>query len=261
MSEHRNTPPPAAPRSGRRGRAASVAGATLLALAVLALVTTTVVTVRGADRDPGAPTWTFPRSGGGEKSAAQEGLAGLLLPYGAGGGWTRGPDIEEFGADVQLDGARSTAVEKRPFRDLPRAQRRELEKRIDKLKIRGTAMRSYYSQEPDVYSKDDVFAVNVVLTRMEDRAAVRDLVTTQADFMDAADGFVRRGPVIEGHRGARCFLSEGATDDDLDTLFCTAYAADVFVSTTARAPHPIDTEAVAGFVRAQLDRVAPGEAV
>src|SRR5690242_18759757 len=129
----------AAPADGRRrrGRVVAVAGSVLLAVAVVAGVGYTVVTVNGADRDAGAAVWKFPKqkSADGEKKARAKGLSGMLLAYTD--GWKRGPDLGNFAADTELSGAQATALRKESLRNLPRTQRRQLEKLIDKQHIEG----------------------------------------------------------------------------------------------------------------------------
>ncbi|MER5753130.1 hypothetical protein [Streptomyces sp. NPDC002088] len=245
----------------RRGRLAAVAGSVLLAGAVVAGVGYTVVTVDGADRDAGAPVWKFPKVTAEEKKAAtQQGLAGMLVPYGN-DGWSRGPDLAEFGADVQLSGAQATALRKQSLSDLPRSQRKRLEQQIDKQRIKGMAMRSYYSRKASTYDNDDIYAVSIVLAQMDSKAAVREMSTFQNEFLDALDVF-RKGPEIKGHKNAKCFLPPKDADEDLDTMFCSAYVGNVLVTATADGVKPLDTKGVATLLRTQLDRIAePGEAV
>ncbi|MBN0045116.1 hypothetical protein JS756_13545 [Streptomyces actuosus] len=239
-----------------------------LAGAVVAGVGFTVVTVRDADRDPGAPIWKFPKAGsagddkGGEHAAASaRGLGGMLVPYDV-DGWTRGPDLGEYGFDAELTGAQAAALRKESLRDLPRTQRKRLEKEIDKQHIKGMAMRSYLSAEGRSGSENEgTYEVSVVLAQM-DRAAVRDVVTFQNDVFDALDVF-REGPRIKGHeKDAKCFLPPKDTEEELDTMFCSAHIGNVLVTVTADAAKPLDTQGVAAFVREQLDRISePGEAV
>ncbi|MFJ9717743.1 hypothetical protein ACIRPQ_17635 [Streptomyces sp. NPDC101213] len=258
--------PGASVPAGRRpnGRRVALAtGALLLAGAVVAGVGTTVVIVRDADRDAGAPGWKFPAVTADEPEAARgQGLAGMLLPYGGTEGWTRGPDLDEFGSDVQLSGAQATALRKKSLSDLPRSQRLRLEKQIDKQRIQGMAMRSYYNRPADTYSSnEDVYSVSVVLSQLDSKAAVREIATFQSDFLDALDIF-RKGPEIKGHKNAKCFLPPKDDDSGLSAMYCSAYVGNVLVSATAQGVEPIDTKDVAAFLRAQLDRVAkPGEAV
>ncbi|WP_234358386.1 hypothetical protein [Streptomyces sp. NRRL B-24085] len=256
--------PAGAPVRGpaRRGRVAAVAGSVLLVAALVTGVGGTVVTVRGADRDAGAPTWKFPAAKVEEKAAVtQRGLAGMLVPYGT-DGWVRGPDLAQFGADAQLSGARATALRKEALRGLPRSQRKQLERQIDRQRISGMAMRSYYSGKTSAASTNDgIYSVSVVLAQMANRAAVRNSSRAQNDFLAALDVF-EDGPKIKGHEDARCFRLSADDDEDLDMMLCSAYVGDVLVSVTAYGAHPLDSKGVAMLVRTQLDRIAePGEAV
>ncbi|MFE6484812.1 hypothetical protein ACFVGN_18000 [Streptomyces sp. NPDC057757] len=249
----------------RRGRIAAIAGSVLLAGAVVGGAGYTVVTVQDADRDAGAPTWKFPKATKDEAGTvkAASGLAAMLVPY-DGDRWSRGPDNDQFGADVSLSGAEATALRKESYRDLPRSQRRELEKQIDKEPIKGMAMRSYLNAEAAhdyAYGTDSAYTVSIVLSRMNDRATVRDMSTFQNEFLDAVDIF-REGPEIKGHKNARCFLPPKDAEEKLDMMLCSAYQGDVLVSAIAYGAKPLDTKGVAALLREQLDRIAePGEAV
>ncbi|MBZ9643241.1 hypothetical protein [Streptomyces sp. PSKA30] len=244
----------------RRGRLAAVAGCLLLAGALIAGVGATVVTVRDADRDAGAPRWKFPKATAEEKKApVAKGLAGVLVPYGT-DGWAPGPDIGEFGADAQLNGAQATALRKESLRGLPRSVRKELEKQIDRQRIKGMAMRSYFSQDPGRYWRDGIFEVTVQLAQMENRTAVRDISRSQRELLGLLGG--RKGPKIKGHEEAECFRTPEGDHEDLDMIFCSAYVGDVLVTATADGAKPLDTDGVAQFLRTQLDRIAePGKAI
>ncbi|MFI1359111.1 hypothetical protein ACH4TV_36915 [Streptomyces sp. NPDC020898] len=270
------TPAPVLPKKRLRPRrVATVIGSVLLAGVVVAGVGHTVVTVAGADREAGAPVFKFPQAaaGGDEvKAASASGLAGVLVPYGE-SGWYRGPDLGEFGYDTQLSGAQATALRKESLSGLPRSQRRQLEKQIDRQRIKGMAMRSYLSKEASSLSDNEgAYSVSVVLARMGSSAAVRDLGTFQQEFLDTLDVF-RAGPAIEGHKNAKCFLPpnddeiEGSeagedTGPGLETMYCSAYQGDVLVTATADGPAPLDTKGVAMLLSEQLDRITePGMAV
>ncbi|MGP4005463.1 hypothetical protein [Streptomyces sp. 4N124] len=254
--------PPPARKPVLRRRIAAVTGSLVVAGALVTGVGYTAVTVNDADRAAGAPVWTFPKTTAEDaKAATAKGLAGLLVPYGT-DGWTRGPDLGEFGSDAELSGAQATALRKESLADLPRTQRRQLEKEIDRQRVKGMAMRSYLNQEPYVLSENDhIYAVSIVLAQMESRAAVRDLATYQNEFLDALDIF-RKGPEVKGHKNAQCFLPPEDDDTDLDTMYCSAYQGDVLVTATADGVKPLDTKGVAMLLAEQLDRIAePGEAV
>ncbi|MCX4575944.1 hypothetical protein OHB41_22665 [Streptomyces sp. NBC_01571] len=256
-----SAPEPAPARKRvRRGRVAAVAGAVLLVGAVVAGSAYTVVTVQDADRDPGAPTWTFPKAAHDDarKAKGPTGLAAVLVPYGT-DGWTRGPDIAEFGNDASLSGPEAAALRKESLRELPRSQRRQLEKRIDKEHTKGIAMRSYLGT--DTYTLQAEFTVSIELAQMEDKTAVRNMSTFQNEFFDALKIF-RTGPKIEGHKNAKCFLPPKDKKEKLDAMVCSAYQGDVLVSLTAYGAKPLNTKGVAKLLREQLDRIAePGEAV
>ncbi|MFD9492975.1 MULTISPECIES: hypothetical protein [unclassified Streptomyces] len=244
----------------RRGRVAAIAGAVLLVGAVVAGSAYTVVTVRDADRDAGAPSWEFPKAAKadtGEAKAATP-LAGMLVPYDE--SYVRGPDMTRFGSDTALSGGEATALRKEAIRDLPRSQRRQIEKQIDKQHTKGMAMRSYLhsgSTLPD----DGTFTVSIQLAQIEDKRAVRNMSTFQNGLLDALEIF-RSGPKIEGHKNAKCFLPPKDKEEKLDMMICSAYQGDVLVDAVAYAAKPMNTKGVAKLLRAQLDRIQePGEAV
>ena len=258
-------------RGRRGGRIAAIAVSVVAAGAVVAGVGFTVVTVNGANidnRDAGAPVWTFPKGGkasaGEAKAASDKGLGAMLVPYGA-DGWSRGPDMAEFGPDAQLSGARATALAKESLSGLPRSQRKALEKRIDKQRISGIAMRSYVSTEElsSVYT-DQASVVTVQLAQMASTAAVRGLARSQQGFLDAL-GIFDEGPKIEGHKDAACYLPPSDKKDGkngLQSMYCVAAQGNVLVTLNATSAKPLQKTGIAMFLREQLDRIEePGESV
>jgi hypothetical protein len=247
-------------KRARRGRIAAVAGAVLVVGAVVAGSAYTVVTVQDADRDAGAPSWKFPKAASGEAKEAKAAspLAAMLVPYD--GNLNRGPDIGEFGSEAALSGGKAAALRKEAVRDLPRSQRREIEKRIDEQHTKGMAMRSYL-YFGSALKGDGAYNVDIELAQIEDKRAVRNMSTFQNEFFDALKIF-RSGPKIEGHKNAKCFLSPKDKREKLDRMICSAYQGDVLVSVTASAAGPMNTKGVAQLLRKQLDRIQePGEAV
>ncbi|QEU86483.1 hypothetical protein CP969_18620 [Streptomyces viridosporus T7A] len=250
-------------RPTRRGRRiAAVTGSVLLAGAVVAGVGLTAVTVDGADRAPGAPSWEFPGAAAGtmEKESASQGLAGMLLPYGD-DGLLRGPDLPGFGSDAQLSDARATALQKESLHGLPRSQRKRMEKYVDRLRITGMAMRSYVSGSASLYQEDDVYTVSIVLAQMENRTAAGDLARSQSEFLASLD-MLRKGPKVGGHEDAACFLPPEDRGRVIEAVFCSAHVGNVLVTVTAQGTAPMDGRSVAALVREQLDRIdEPGKAV
>jgi hypothetical protein len=248
-------------RRPRVGRVAAVCGAVLLVAAVVSGVGYTVVTVDGAGRDPGKPTWRFPDvvKDKKEKAKPATSLVGMLLPYDD--DYTRGPDLAEFGSDAELSGRQAAALRKETLTDLPRTQRQRLEKRIDDEHIKGMVMRSYVRSGPYGVYEESSFAVSVTLSQMANQRVVRELSTAQNSVFDAI-GVFRKGPKIEGHKDAKCFLPPKNSDEKLDMMICSAYEGDVLVSATVSGVKPLDGRAVARFLAAQLDRITePGEPV
>ncbi|WP_329135639.1 hypothetical protein [Streptomyces sp. NBC_00670] len=253
------TSPTPVARPARRARVPRIVGAAVLALAVVGGVGYTAVAVDGADRDAGAPRWKFPEGKGDDhKAPAASGLAALLVPYGGDstGGFGRGPDLGEYGADAELSGARATALRKEVLRDLPRSQRRLLERQIDKQHIKGMAMRSYLDR-----TWDSAATVSITLVRM-DRSSVRAAAAGQDELFDALGDVLREGPRIKGHKDARCYRPPKDTGDDLDAMYCYAAQGDVLVTATVDGVAPLKTEGATQLLKDQLDRIAePGEAV
>jgi hypothetical protein len=183
----------------------------------------------------------------------------MLVAYG--NGWKRGPDFGQFAADTQLSGAQATALRKESLRGLPRSERKQLEKLIDKQHIEGMAMRSYVKEAGSSFFTDSAVAVNVVLSQMRSPSAVRSISRSQNAFLDRLDIF-RKGPGIKGYKDAGCFLPPKDTDKNLDSMYCSAYRGDILITVSADGVKPFDSKGVAELLKDQLDRIAePGEAV
>ncbi|MFF4050869.1 hypothetical protein ACFYZ5_29930 [Streptomyces chartreusis] len=251
-------------RRPRARRIAAVAGTVLLLGAVVAGAGYTVVTVQDADRYAGLPTWKFPKPAAADKAErsdkAASGLRGLLLPYDE-KGYTPGPDLGEFGSDAELSGRQASELRKESLKELPRKERRQLERELDKKPIEGMAMRSYYKADGQAIYDKKAFFASVVLARMESRAAAKDVATGQNEFLSAL-GLFRKGPKLDGHKNAKCFLTPKGLDEKLDRVYCTGWSGDVLISVTASGVRPLDLTSIGLFVTAQLDRIDdPGKAV
>ncbi|MFI6441868.1 hypothetical protein [Streptomyces sp. NPDC050759] len=249
---------PARNPARRRRRIAALVGSLVLAAGVIGGVGYTVVTVDGADRDAGAPLWKFPRATTETaKPVAANGLSGMLVPY-KDGEWGKGPDIGEYGYDAELSGAHATALRKESLSGLPRTQRKALEKQIDKQRLKGIAMRSYLSN----FYASKAATVTIELSELENSAAVREISGYQEELVGVLDDLLRKGPKIEGHKDARCFLAPKDKDEKLDSMVCFAHEGNVLVSLTADSAKPMQQKDIATLLREQLDRIAePGESV
>ncbi|MGA5039546.1 hypothetical protein ACPCA8_21120 [Streptomyces capoamus] len=249
---------------GRRRRIARGAGGAALALAVVAGVSCTAVAVHEADHTPGVATWRLPEASPGAPDGSRSGgLHAMLLPYGDRYG--RGPDLNEFGSDTELTGRQATALRKRSLANLPRSQRRALERQIDRYPVRGIALRSFISTarppgSAQAASSGRVFTLQILLTRMADRHTARATAAYQRQLLGALD--LRKGPAVEGHEDATCVLPPARPGGKLGMMLCSGYVGDVLVTANATSGRPLDQQGVARMVAAQLDRIEdPGKAV
>ncbi|MGW1622553.1 hypothetical protein [Streptomyces sp. NPDC002172] len=251
-------PDAAAPAARPRRRIAVFATVGVLAAAVVAGAAYTVVTVGSADRDPGAPVWSLPKDSEGARAAAETGLRAMLLPYEK-DRYGRGPDLAGFGSDVQLSGAQATALRKESIQDLPRSQRQEMDRQIDKNPVKGIVMRSYVHTAG---ADGDEYTMDIQLAQMENRATVRSIATAERTLFDSLDIF-RKGPEIAGYKDSTsCFLPPADSGEKLDSMLCYGYVGDVLVAATATAAKPLDTKSAADMLHAQLERIKdPGAAV
>ncbi|MFD5241037.1 hypothetical protein [Streptomyces tendae] len=257
-------PAPSAPARRSRRRIAVATGAVLLTGALVGAVACTAVAVAHADRDPGAPSWAHPEPAGDRPARAAEpgSLAWSLVPYRP-GNWSRGPDLGEFGSDAVLSGDRTAALLKESLAGLPRTERKQMEKEIDRKPIKEMAIRSYAFTGENADRVAGAATMTVILARMEDPAAARAAAKGRNTFLDALDVF-RDGPEIEGHKDAECYRtpSDSGDDEDLAAMFCSASSADITVTASAEGLQPFDAEGVAALLKDQLDRIVePGESV
>ncbi|MCM2577307.1 hypothetical protein [Streptomyces meridianus] len=253
MTDHPTPPAPTPPAPRRRFPARA-----LVAVLVLGVTGTGVglTAVRVADADRTAPTvvWKKPRPdkerhGQQHRAGDTAALSDRLLPVPD--GFVPGPDIEEFGNDAVLTGRRATAILKDSTRGLPARRRKQHAEAVDELRIQGMAVRSYQSS-------DSVVEMKVV--QLRNTRAVRDLGRFQDTFMKMLDVF-RKGPRIEGHRTAHCYLMP-KTKAKLDRMVCNAYEDDLMVNMDAYGARPLDTEEAARLLEKQLDHLtSPGEYV
>ncbi|MEV6261237.1 hypothetical protein AB0M42_10870 [Streptomyces sp. NPDC051784] len=251
---------PAAP--ARPGRARKVLLTALPFVLVLAAVggaaAYTKVTVDGADRTVETTLWKVSDREPGKDPArdASRGrtdteLSKVLLPVPK--GYRLGPDEGEYGNDGEADGEQAAAAMKASSRGLAGKERREYEKRIDKLRLQGFAVRSYVSEDNDL-------EVHATVVRMKDKKAVRDLHTLQTGLFDLV-GVFRDGPKIKGHtRQAKCYLQPKDSESEIEEMVCSAYDGELSISYLATGTKPVDKTAVAELLKDQLEHIeSPGE--
>jgi hypothetical protein len=245
-------PDPATPRR-RRFPLALVAAAVSLGL-VAGGGTWGWSALQDADRTAPTVVWAEPAEHPESDIPALEptGLAADLLPMPP--HYRPGPDVDEFGNDSVLDAERAVALFKEGSRGLPSAKRKRHDKAIEKLGIKGLAVRSYRPT-------DSRFVMETRLAQLENTKAVGRLAAFQKEMADAF-GVFRKGPKIKGHPKATCFLMPETDDVELDIMMCTAPVGEVLVSVYAYGAKPLATGTIKNLVREQLDHISsPGEAV
>ncbi|MFJ6848984.1 hypothetical protein ACIQM3_00380 [Streptomyces sp. NPDC091271] len=258
--EPTGAPDPAA-RPGRARRILLTALPFVLVLgAVGGAATYTKITVDGADRSVETTVWKVSARKPGKDPArdtsrgrADTALSKLMLPVPE--GYRLGPDDGEHGNDDEVDGERAVAAMKESNRGLAGKERREYDKRIDKLRVQGVAFRSYVTQEDDL-------EVHAAIVRMKDKKSVRGFHAFQTGLFDAL-GIFREGPKIKGHtRNAACYLQPKDSDSDIEEMVCAAYDGELSISYSATGIKPVDEAAVAELLKDQLDHItSPGEYV
>ncbi|MFD8967535.1 hypothetical protein ACFV0C_21505 [Streptomyces sp. NPDC059568] len=254
-----STAPAPAPALRRRAwlRLGTVLPAVLVLGAIGGGVAFIKTTVDGADRTVPTALWrkpdTEPRPNPDPAEHVAEGrtdtdLSRKLLPVPE--DYHLGPDVEEHGNDVSLTAKEAEAMFKSIGDGLPAELRRALNKEIDKLGVKGIAVRSYSADSDDL-------VVQVFLMRMTDRAAVHRWYETQSDRPGA-----RKGPAVEGYKKARCFLAPKEKKSGLAAMECVAYDGELAVDVVARGTEPFDSSAVAELTKDQLGHIAsPGKYV
>ncbi|MEU3448646.1 hypothetical protein AB0H29_15695 [Streptomyces thermolilacinus] len=187
-------------------------------------------------------------------------MSKLLLPVPD--GYRLGPDMGELSNDDEVSGTEATRQLKDFGRGLAGKDRREFEKKVDKLGVRGLAARSYFEDSDELY-------LEVKIVRMKDRRHIRDMHDLQTKLAGALE--LKKGPKIKGHAKAACFMVPTLIDADghvrtkkpeTEGMECTAYTDEIQVTVTATGVKPLDRSEVADFVKQQLDHIAsPGEYV
>ncbi|WLQ35271.1 hypothetical protein P8A18_18405 [Streptomyces castrisilvae] len=250
---------PAPVRGGRTRRVVLTAVPVVLVLAAVGgAAAYTKTTVDDADRTVTTQLWEEPAHEPGKDPAgdvargrASTELSKLLLPVPP--GYRLGPDSGTYGNDAEVSGRAAAAEMKEGGRGLSGRQRRDFEKRVDKLRVQGLAVRTYTSDDNDL-------VIATQLVRMKDRKALKDLYSFRAGLFDSIDA-LRDGPKIDGHKkNAKCFRDPKNSKQRIEGMFCMAYEGEVMVTFSASGTKPFDKAAVAELVKDQLNHItSPGE--
>ncbi|NGN64080.1 hypothetical protein G5C51_09205 [Streptomyces sp. A7024] len=232
-----------------RTRVLPVIVAVLVLAAVAGAIGYTSLQVKDADRTVSTKLWRTTKARPPKAPAPAHALGGKQLPPPA--GYRLGPDIQEYGNDTVLTSRQATAVFKASGRGLPPAQRQAQGAAVEKLRLKGIGMRSYAAERGGLVAE-------VQLAQMENKAAAAGIAAYRAQVANSLRGF-RKGPRIEGHRGAECFLLPTSKNAPIDAMYCTATEGDLLVTMTAYGGPRSDAATLLGK---QLEHVeGPGESV
>ncbi|MER6101839.1 hypothetical protein ABT115_05700 [Streptomyces sp. NPDC001832] len=254
------TPLPPAPSGPARQVILTALPVLLVAAAVAGAAAYTKNTVDDADRTARTGLWEEPAHKPGKDPAgdvargrASTELSKLLLPVPS--GYRLGPDNGELGNDGEQSGKKATAAMKEIAHGLAGKERRAYEKRIDKLRIEGIAVRSYVDS-------GNSLVINTEIVRMKDKKAVRGLYTFRTGLGESL-GIFREAPKIEGHtRNAKCYVLRKSSKDAIESMNCLAYDGELSISVSASGTKPFDRTAVAELLKDQLNHItSPGEYV
>ncbi|WP_419996096.1 hypothetical protein [Streptomyces boninensis] len=242
-----------------RRRLVTALSAVLVLAAVAAVVGFTSLQVKNADRTVSTKLWRTTEHRPPKAPAPVHPLAKKLLPVPA--DYRLGPDIQEYGNDTVLTSRQATAVFKEGGRDLPPAQRRAHSAAVAKLRLKGLGMRSYMLEDKGFPGQDSTLVAEVQLAQMANKQAAAGIAAYRAELGRSLRGF-RKGPKIDGHRSASCFVMPTTMDTPINSMYCTATDGELLVTMTAYGKHgKLHSEAVT-LLRRQLDRVeGPGEPV
>lgn len=239
-----------APKS-RRGLALGIAAALVAVAAGGGIGYAVLHQDDSADKRPAAEPWKAPipaKTGefGAKSGGSHYGRLGkLLLPLPD--TYEPGPDVHEFGNDVELDAKQAESMMKGSISHLPKKNRKAVEKAIDDLHLQGAGMRTYRSS-------DGLYVIEIQIVQMKNKQAAADR-TEYFDEFTKALGIFRNGPKIAGHDKARCVLPPTEPGKKLDEMTCQATEGDLLVTMDVTGTVPLHKTEAADLLKQQLDRI------
>ncbi|MFE0422543.1 hypothetical protein [Streptomyces sp. NPDC058953] len=222
----------------------------------------TAATAGSADRTVETRLWgQLPASSAQQKPGSAPVRTGplgeLLLPVP--NGFVKGPDPGRDAAGTELTEAQATARLLADGAGLPGKERREYERRVKAIGIKGMAGRSFMSV-------NDGAVIEVELTRLTNPALTRATYDFLAAFQES--GRLTRKPMGEARGNAACFTSEGppegnAPAEGLGRVECLAHHGGHLVVVSAYGTAGIaENTAVAEVLQHQIELIAsPGKSV
>ncbi|MFF1412893.1 hypothetical protein ACFVX6_24495 [Streptomyces sp. NPDC058289] len=210
-----------------------------------------------ADADRDAPTaYWIPL---GEKPAKREApgsvptnaLSGKLLPFPA--GFLPGPDLEEDGNNFFVSGEKALEGFKETRAGLTSSERKDRDKMLAGLKLKGLAGRSYVNERTSWFAE--------IRIMQADPKAVGAFSEVSKKFLEfKGDG--REAPKVDGFPDAKCSLEAigEKKKEKIDSIDCVAVKDDVMVTFRAYGPKPFAVANAVALFQNQMNHLkSPGE--
>ncbi|AWZ10195.1 hypothetical protein DRB96_16290 [Streptomyces sp. ICC1] len=213
--------------------------------------------IADADRDAPTAYWIpigeEPPKREAPGSVPTNAISGKLLPLPS--GFVLGPDLEEDGNNFFVSGEKAVEGMKETRSGLTSSERKDRDKTLAELKLKGLAGRSYVNEKSNWYAE--------VRIMQADPKAVGAFSEVSKKFLDfTGDG--REAPKVDGFPDAKCSLEAiGEKDKEkIDSIDCVAVEGDVMVTFRAYGPKPFSTADAVTFFKNQMSHLkSPGESV
>lgn len=211
--------------------------------------------IADADRDAPTAYWIpigeDPPKREAPDSVPANDLSGKLLPFEP--GFRPGPDLEEDGNNFFVSGEKAVEGMKETRSGLTSSERKDRDKMLAELKLKGLAGRSYV--------KGAWFAE--VRIMQADPKAVGAFSKVSKKFLEfTGDG--REAPKVDGFPDAKCSLEAIGKEkkETIDSLDCVAVEGDMMVAFRAYGAKPFSTTDAVAFFKKQMNHLkSPGESV
>ncbi|MCM1971046.1 hypothetical protein [Streptomyces sp. G1] len=178
-------------------------------------------------------------------------LSGKLLPMSD--DFRPGPDLGADGSDFVVSGDQAVEAFKETRSGLTSSQRKNRDKVLAEMKLKGLAGRSYIHKNPNWY-------VEVRIMQADPKALDSFSQVTKKVLEYTGDG--REAPKVDGFPAAKCALEAiGVKDKEkIDSLDCVAVEGDVMVTFHSYGAKPFSASDAVAFFKNQLIHLkSPGE--
>ncbi|MCX5406253.1 hypothetical protein OHA37_20555 [Streptomyces sp. NBC_00335] len=178
-------------------------------------------------------------------------LSGKLLPVT--GDLRLGTDLGADGSDFVVSGEQAVEALRETRNGLTSSQRKDRDKLLAEMKLKGLAGRSYIHTNTIWYAE-------VRIMQADPKALDSFSRITKKVLEYTGDG--REAPKVDGFPAAKCALEAIGEKgkEKIDSLDCVAVEGDVMVTFHSYGPKPFPTSEVVEFFKNQLSHLkSPGE--